>query len=102
MPNNQTTTTTVRLAELIAALSLATDLGMGQPLEYALCSCVLAMRLGGSLGLGESELREVYYQALLRFIGCNAENATLNALLGDELSLRADYACVDAGRTAEV
>ena len=36
----------VRLAELMAALSIATDLGMGQPLETALCSCVVAMRLG--------------------------------------------------------
>jgi HD-GYP domain-containing protein (c-di-GMP phosphodiesterase class II) len=35
----------VRLAELMAALSIATDLGMGQPLESALCSCVVAMRL---------------------------------------------------------
>lgn len=72
----------IRLAELIAALSLATDLGMGQPLEYALCSCVLAVRLGAALGLGEQELREVYYQALLRFIGCNAETAMLAAILG--------------------
>lgn len=57
----------------MAALSLATDLGMGQPLEYALGVCVLAVRLGEALGLGESELREVYCLALLRHIGCNAE-----------------------------
>lgn len=31
---------------VMAALSLATDLGMGQPLEFALTACVLAMRLG--------------------------------------------------------
>ena len=30
-------------------LSLATDLGMGQPLEFALRSCVLAVRLGDAL-----------------------------------------------------
>jgi hypothetical protein len=34
----------IRLAELMAALSIATDLGMGQPLEFALCSCVPAVR----------------------------------------------------------
>jgi len=45
----------------MAALSLATDLGMGQPLEFALTSCVLATRLGESLGMSESELRDVYY-----------------------------------------
>ena len=41
----------VRLAELMAALSIATDLGMGQPLESALRSCVVAMRLGETLDL---------------------------------------------------
>src|SRR5689334_8405220 len=54
--------TEVRLAEVMAALSLATDLAMGQPLEQALCSCVLAVRLGEALGLDERELRDVYYQ----------------------------------------
>jgi hypothetical protein len=37
----------VRLAELIAALSPATDLDTGQPIEHALRSCVVAVRLGG-------------------------------------------------------
>src|SRR5207302_4025919 len=58
----------VRLAELMAALSIATDLGMGQPLETALCTCVVAMRLGEALKLDDDTLRDVYYQALLRYI----------------------------------
>jgi len=73
MQKNLSSNSDLRLAELIAALSLASDLGMGQPMEYALCSCVLAVRLGETLGFSESELRETYYQALLRYIGCNAE-----------------------------
>jgi HD-GYP domain-containing protein (c-di-GMP phosphodiesterase class II) len=85
----------VRLAELIAALSLATDLGMGHPLEHALCSCVLAVRLGEALGLDAPALREVYYQALLRYIGCNAETHTLAAVVGDELAMRRDFAAID-------
>lgn len=86
----------------MAALSLATDLGMGQPLEFALCSCVLSVRLGESLGLDEEGLRDVYYQALLRFIGCNAETYALAALVGDEIALRTEYAAVDSGNTGEV
>lgn len=92
----------VRLAELMAALSIATDLGMGQPLETALCSCVVAMRLGEALGLDDETLRDVYYQALLRYIGCNADAYALAALMGDELALRHDFAAVDAGRTTDV
>ncbi len=102
MPRNQTSASGIRLAELMSALPIATDLGMGQPLEYALCVCVLAVRLGEMLGLGESELREVYYLALLRHIGCNAETYVMAALFGDELALRTDMAAVDSARMPQV
>ena len=92
----------IRLAELMAALSLATDLGMGQPMEYALCVCVLSVRLGEALGLGEDDLRDVYYLALLRHIGCNAETYRMADVFGDELALRADFASVDSGNASQV
>src|SRR5438094_6100212 len=92
----------VRLAELMAALSIATDLGMGQPLESALCSCVVAMRLGEALRLDDDTMRDVYYQSLLRYIGCNADTYAMAALFGDELALRHDFASVDPGRPPAV
>src|SRR5439155_8815756 len=92
----------VRLAELMAALSIATDLGMGQPLESALCSCVVAMRLGVGFDLDDETLRDVYYQALLRYIGCNADTYAIAAVFGDELALRHDFASIDPGRPPEV
>ena len=85
----------VRLAELMGALSIATDLGMGQPLEFALHSCVVALRLGEQLGLDVQDLRAVYYQSLLRYIGCNFETRLLAAVFGDELLLRKDFIHVD-------
>src|ERR1700736_3979159 len=97
MQQHQSGTSDIRLAELIAALSLATDLGMGQPMEYVLCSCMLAVRLGEALGLGERELRDLYYLALLRYIGCNAETYTMAAIVGDELALRSAFMTVDYG-----
>src|SRR5579859_1583765 len=99
---DQPGTSNLRLAEVIAALSLATDLGMGQPLEYALCVCVLSVRLGEALGLSEKELHEVYYLALLRHTGCNAETYRIADLLGDELALRSDFAAVDSGQPSQV
>jgi len=57
----------LRLAELLAALSLATDLGMGQPLEEALRTCLIALSLGDRLGLQPDDLSDVYYVALLPF-----------------------------------
>lgn len=85
----------IRLAELMSALSLATDLGMGQPLEFALQACVVGVRLGERLGFSEEELRAVYYQSLLRYIGCNAETRLIAAVFGDELALRKDMIHAD-------
>ncbi len=86
----------------MAALSLATDLAMGQPMEYAVGACILAVRLGESLGLSEAELREVYYEALLRYIGCNAETGVLAAIVGDEQAMRRDFAAIDTANTPHV
>jgi HD-GYP domain-containing protein (c-di-GMP phosphodiesterase class II) len=92
----------VRRAEIMAALSLATDLAMGQPMEFALKSCVLGMRIGAALRLGPTELQEVYYHSLLRYIGCNAETHAMAALLGDEIDFRRDFALIDMGRASDV
>jgi HD-GYP domain-containing protein (c-di-GMP phosphodiesterase class II) len=85
----------VRLAEVVGALSLATDLGMGQPFEFALTSCILSLRLGEALGWSDEALRECYYQSLLRYIGCNIGTRMLASLLGDEFALRGGFAEID-------
>ena len=92
----------LRLAELIAALSLATDLGMGQPMEFALSACILAVRLGDTCGFSQAAQREVYYQALLRYIGCNAETDWLASIVGDEQHLRTDFATIDNASLPEL
>jgi HD-GYP domain-containing protein (c-di-GMP phosphodiesterase class II)/DNA-binding CsgD family transcriptional regulator len=91
-----------RLAELMAALSIATDLGMGQPLEQALSTCIVSVRLGEALGLSEAELGEVYYLSLLRYIGCNAQTYELSQLVGDELVMRQGFSTVDFGKPSQI
>lgn len=86
----------------MASLSTATDLAMGQPLEFAMASCVVAVRLGDELGYDDRQLRLIYYQALLRYIGCNAETATMAALAGDELFIRPAFATLDTADKAGV
>jgi HD-GYP domain-containing protein (c-di-GMP phosphodiesterase class II)/DNA-binding CsgD family transcriptional regulator len=79
----------VRLAEIMTAVSVATDLGMGQPLEQALRVCVLATELGRRLGCPPPALSDIYYVALLEHLGCTAtasEIATWNG--GDDLAFR--------------
>src|SRR5579884_2841227 len=94
--------TGVRRADVVAALSLATDLAMGQPMAFALRSCVVAVRLGEELGFDAAQLGDVYYEALLRYIGCNAETHVFAALFGDELELRRDFATIDPGKLPDV
>jgi hypothetical protein len=40
----------LRLAELLAALSLVAEVGLGQPTERVVRSCLIAMRLGERVG----------------------------------------------------
>jgi HD-GYP domain-containing protein (c-di-GMP phosphodiesterase class II) len=86
---------TIRQAEIVVALSRATELAMGQPADFALRSCVLAVDLARALGMGTEDIREVFYLALMRYIGCNAETYALTALFGDEIAFRRGIAPVD-------
>ena len=84
------------------ALAYATDLATGQSRDFALRSCVLSMRLAKAAGLDEHERRNVYHQALLRYVGCNADTHLLAAAFGDEIALRQDLARIDLGNSSQV
>jgi HD-GYP domain-containing protein (c-di-GMP phosphodiesterase class II) len=93
-----------RLAELIGSLSLATDLAAGMGYETAVRTCVIATGVGHELGLRGEDLRDVYYTALLRFIGCTAyahETAWRYGAGDDQAFLRA-LSPADTTKPAEV
>ena len=85
----------VRAAELVAALSLATDLGTGQPLEHALRSAVLAVRLGELAGASPDDLSDTYYVALLHAAGCTSNGHEATQVFGEDIEHRADFFLVD-------
>jgi HD-GYP domain-containing protein (c-di-GMP phosphodiesterase class II) len=92
----------IRLAELVAAISLATDLGTGQPMEHALRTCQLSMRVAGELGLTATTRADVYYVALLRFLGCTADAPEMAYYAGgDNVAFVAAMAPVYMGSAAE-
>jgi len=78
----------VRLAELVAALSLGVDLGFGQPMEHVLRECMIALRLAERSGLEEAERSTVYYTALLVNVGCHADAHEQAKWFGDDIALR--------------
>ena len=85
----------VRLAEVVGAMSLATDVGMGSPLELGVGTCLVARRLADELGCTPAEQRRVYWVALLRHIGCTAGSHEFAALVGDEIVFRGGLGGVD-------
>ena len=78
----------VRLAELVAALSLGVDLGFGQPMEHVLRQCMIALRLAETVGLGEDERSVVYYTALLVNVGCHSDAHEQAKWFGDDIALK--------------
>jgi HD-GYP domain-containing protein (c-di-GMP phosphodiesterase class II) len=90
----------VRAAELVAALSLATDLGIGLPLEHGLHSTLLAMRLAERLEVDAETASRTYYGCLLFYIGCTAD-AEVTAELFDEGALLTHFTPVMFGSRAQ-
>ncbi len=92
----------LRAAELVGVLSLATDLGTGQPLEHAMRTAVLAVRIGELAGASPEELSETYYVALLHAAGCTSNGHEATQLYGDDIAHRAAYYLIDPTNPAEV
>src|SRR5947208_9937532 len=92
----------IRAAEVVGALSLASDLGTGQPLEHALRSAVLAVRLGELAGASAKDLADTYYVALLHASGCTSNGHEAALLYGDDIAHRAAFFLIDTTNPAEV
>ncbi|HVM14998.1 MAG TPA: HD domain-containing phosphohydrolase [Egibacteraceae bacterium] len=77
----------VSLAELLAALSVATDLGMGQEPEKAVRACLVATHLARAMDVPERDVHDVYYCTLLQHLGCTAPAHETTHLFGDDLAV---------------
>jgi len=60
----------VRLADLLAGLSLISDHELGLPPDDAVRSCLVGTALARKLGLSDGEVADVFYTSLLQHIGC--------------------------------
>ena len=79
-----------RLAELVGALSLATDLADGFAAEKCLRTAIVAVRLAQLVKAGPDVTRLCFWAGVLRFVGCTAfaheEGRSFAA--GDDIGLR--------------
>ena len=76
----------VRTAEVIAALCLATDLGMGFPFEHGLHSTLIASRLAERLGVDPATATGTYYACLLSHSGCTTDAHVTAEVFGGSLT----------------
>jgi HD-GYP domain-containing protein (c-di-GMP phosphodiesterase class II) len=82
-------------AEILAALSVAVDLGLGQPAEHMLRSALIATRIADRLGLSRADRDCCYYVALIMWIGCHADSHEYARWFGDDIAVRHDSYLVD-------
>jgi len=87
----------VRVVEVLAALSLTTDLASGLPFEKGLRTCVIAEALAGSLGLDDRDRRVVFQVALLRAVGCTSHASENAREFVDDIAFQAALKVLDPG-----
>lgn len=84
MVENESNREGIRTAEVVAALSLATDLGMGFPFEHGLHATLMAMRLADAAGVDTATARRTYYSCLLIYVGCTTDAYQGATIFGGE------------------
>jgi HD-GYP domain-containing protein (c-di-GMP phosphodiesterase class II) len=82
----------VSLAELVATLSLAADLGLGQPMDHCMRQAVIGLRLADRMGLDEEEHVATYYLGLMRHVYCHADAAEQARWFGDDIAFKEETA----------
>jgi hypothetical protein len=86
----------IPLAELLSALSHALDMAGGQPAGHCIRCCWIGVHIGQEVGLGETELWELFYTLLLKDLGCSSNAARICRLyLTDDLSFKHDFKHID-------
>ncbi|MCB8837452.1 HD-GYP domain-containing protein [Aurantimonas sp. VKM B-3413] len=89
-------TVSLRLAEILGALSEALDLTEGQPRGHCMRCCYTGMRLADVLGLSPGQTGDLYYTLLLKDLGCSSNAARICELyLADDLGFKRSFKELD-------
>ncbi|MFD9550616.1 HD domain-containing phosphohydrolase [Nocardia salmonicida] len=91
----------IRVSEVMAALSLTTDLAGGMQFEKGLSVCAVATKFADNvLALDSTTCRAVFEMALLRSVGCTSFAPEIAEIFGDDVAFRAAMATLDPGDSA--
>ena len=87
---------TMRLAEVLGALSRALDLTEGQAIGHSVRCCYIGTRIGMALQLPREQLSDLYYTLMLKDLGCSSNAARICELyLTDDRSFKQDFKLVN-------
>lgn len=92
----------LRLADLLASVSLLSDLGFALPAEESMRSTIIATAIARRLGLDEATVSDTFYTALLQHVGCTGFAHESSAVYGDEMVLNAAVARLDPNDLGDV
>lgn len=91
-----TSTGSIRVSELLSALSYALDLTEGRPMGHSVRSCVIGMRIAEEIGLPPQVLADLYYTLLLKDAGCSSNSSRLYHILNaDDIRAKGDLKTTD-------
>ena len=86
----------VRLSEIISALSYALDLTEGQTMGHSVRACMIGMRLARQIRMNPDEQADLYYTLLLKDAGCSSNASRLfHILSADEIQAKCDVKTTD-------
>lgn len=96
LTSKQTPAATVRVSQIISALSYALDLTEGRPMGHSVRTCILGMRLAGHAGVPATEQADLFYALLLKDAGCSSNASKLfHILAADEIRAKRDVKLTD-------
>lgn len=86
----------IRLAEVLGALSRALDLTEGQPAGHSIRCSFIGSFIGRAMGLGKEQLSDLYYTLMLKDLGCSSNAARICELyLADDRTFKHDFKRID-------
>jgi HD-GYP domain-containing protein (c-di-GMP phosphodiesterase class II) len=91
----------VPMGELLATLSIGTDLGLDRLTDHVMRQTLVSVRLAEQLGMPDAERNSLYYAGLLAWIGCHVDAYEQARWFGDDTVFKADARGVNGGGSLE-
>jgi putative nucleotidyltransferase with HDIG domain len=86
----------IRVSEILSALSYALDLTEGQPMGHSVRACIIGMRIAQQIGLSVTDRGDLYYSLLLKDAGCSSNSSRLfHIITADEIRAKRDVKLTD-------